>query len=95
MRKIGSETVRECPCEYAFRYKRTVYAQVPPKVEYRLTALGETLLPVLEALYAWGAKTREAASRTRTRFTNSIANAGGSKSPRHSVPVESTAETCP
>ncbi len=54
--------------------ERTVYAQVPPKVEYRLTALGETLLPVLEAMYAWGAQTREAASSTK--FANSNANAG-------------------
>lgn len=103
MRKLKSETVRECPCEYALRYvggawkilivahlvrgkirrhaelkrslrgitakmltqqlremehdgliERTVYAEVPPKVEYKLTPLGETLLPVLEAMYAWG-----------------------------------------
>lgn len=108
MRKIGSETVAECPCEYALRYiggawkvlivarlvrgktrrhaelkrllrgitakiltqqlrelerdgliERIVYAEVPPKVEYRLTPLGETLLPVLEAMYAWGRQTRE------------------------------------
>ena len=32
---------------------RTVYAEVPPRVEYRLTALGESLLPVLNALKAW------------------------------------------
>ena len=108
MRRMGSATVDECPCEYAFRYiggawkilivtrlvrgkvlryaelrrflrgitpkvltqqlremerdgliKRTVYPEVPPRVEYRLTALGETLLPVLEAMYAWGKQTRE------------------------------------
>ncbi len=33
---------------------RTVYAQVPPKVEYSLTELGESLKPVLEALALWG-----------------------------------------
>ncbi|WAL70293.1 helix-turn-helix domain-containing protein [Kitasatospora sp. YST-16] len=27
---------------------------VPPSVEYRLTEEGESLVPVLEALYAWG-----------------------------------------
>lgn len=139
MRKIGSETVRECPCEYALRYiggawkilivgrlvrgkilrhaeikrllrgitakmltqqlremehdgliERTVYAQVPPKVEYRLTALGETLLPVLEAMYAWGGQTREAAA-SRTNFTETNANVRKSKSQRHSVPVPSIA----
>ena len=34
--------------------KRKVYAEVPPRVEYSLTAEGKTLLPVLEALAEWG-----------------------------------------
>lgn len=33
--------------------ERTVYAEVPPKVEYRLTAWGETLCPALDTLLAW------------------------------------------
>lgn len=33
---------------------RTVYAQVPPKVEYSLSPLGRTLEPILGALRAWG-----------------------------------------
>ncbi len=33
---------------------RSVYAQVPPKVEYRLSPLGQTLEPVLAALKMWG-----------------------------------------
>lgn len=33
---------------------RHVYAQVPPKVEYSLTALGETLKPLLEKMCEWG-----------------------------------------
>jgi len=33
---------------------RKVYAQVPPKVEYSLTASGRTIVPILEALYDWG-----------------------------------------
>jgi DNA-binding HxlR family transcriptional regulator len=32
---------------------RTVYATVPPRVEYELTELGRTLLVPLEALNAW------------------------------------------
>ncbi len=35
---------------------RQVYAQVPPKVEYSLTPLGESLNPVLEAMHEWGLK---------------------------------------
>ena len=33
---------------------RTVYPEVPPRVEYTLTELGYSLRPVLEALRAWG-----------------------------------------
>ena len=33
---------------------RTVYAEVPPRVDYRLSPLGETLAPVLAALRSWG-----------------------------------------
>ncbi len=33
---------------------RVVYAEVPPKVEYSLTALGRSLKPVLDALRNWG-----------------------------------------
>lgn len=32
---------------------RKVYAQVPPKVEYRLSALGESLMEPLKALIDW------------------------------------------
>ena len=37
---------------------RKVYPQVPPKVEYSLTAYGKTLSPVLEAMAAWRIKHR-------------------------------------
>lgn len=33
---------------------RRVYPQVPPKVEYSLTALGRRLRPVVDAMSAWG-----------------------------------------
>lgn len=35
---------------------RTVYAEVPPKVEYALTTIGRELMPVCEELHKWGAK---------------------------------------
>ena len=33
---------------------RTVYPVVPPKVEYALTEKGESLRPILTAMYEWG-----------------------------------------
>ena len=33
---------------------RRVYAEVPPKVEYSLTGLGESLRPVIDVLRTWG-----------------------------------------
>lgn len=34
--------------------EREVFAEVPPRVEYSLSALGRTLQPVLDALSQWG-----------------------------------------
>ena len=33
---------------------RTVYAEVPPRVEYSLSELGETMRPILDAMQEWG-----------------------------------------
>ena len=33
---------------------RTVYPEVPPKVEYALSKLGESLRPILDAMKSWG-----------------------------------------
>jgi DNA-binding HxlR family transcriptional regulator len=37
---------------------RQVYPQIPPKVEYSLTPLGESLRPVIDAMCEWGLKQR-------------------------------------
>ena len=38
---------------------REVFAEVPPRVEYSLTDVGETLQPVLDAMWAWGESYKE------------------------------------
>ena len=38
---------------------RKEYPQIPPKVEYSLTEKGKTLIPILNAMCAWGYTYRE------------------------------------
>jgi DNA-binding HxlR family transcriptional regulator len=38
---------------------RTVYAEVPPRVEYALSELGENLRPVLETMRVFGLSYQE------------------------------------
>ncbi len=33
---------------------RTVYAEVPPRVEYALSELGESMRPILQSMETWG-----------------------------------------
>jgi DNA-binding HxlR family transcriptional regulator len=39
--------------------KRTVYAQVPPRVDYELTDIARELIPIWKLLSDWGGKHRE------------------------------------
>lgn len=35
---------------------RTVYPEVPPRVEYALSALGESMRPILDCMKEWGSR---------------------------------------
>ncbi len=47
---------------------RTVYAAVPPRVEYSLTDLGRTLVGILEGIRAWSEKNIERVLKARDEF---------------------------
>lgn len=44
---------------------RRLYAEVPPRVEYALTARAETLRPILEELLDWAVENMNAVMRDR------------------------------
>jgi DNA-binding HxlR family transcriptional regulator len=51
---------------------RTVYAEVPPRVEYRLTTAGRRLMPIIDQLADWWESTQaEASSNDPVRLAES------------------------
>ncbi|MBC1475377.1 winged helix-turn-helix transcriptional regulator [Listeria grandensis] len=48
---------------------REMYHQIPPKVEYSLTDLGESLVPIVRAMCDWGFANEEAIITNRTILT--------------------------
>ena len=55
--KMLSQQLREL--ERDGLLERTIHNQVPPKVEYTLTALGRSLQPVVDAMHRWGVREAE------------------------------------
>ena len=64
--KVLTETLRQL--EYDGLVQRTVYAVVPPKVEYSLTALGKTLVDALDGLCEWALEHQNEVEEARIRF---------------------------
>jgi DNA-binding HxlR family transcriptional regulator len=55
--KMLTQQLRELESDGVVR--REVYPQVPPKVEYSLTDLGESILPLIGSLCRWGERYAE------------------------------------
>ncbi|WP_320054443.1 helix-turn-helix domain-containing protein [uncultured Acetobacteroides sp.] len=47
--------------------KRTIYPQVPPKVEYELTERGRSLLPIIQNLVSWAKENMDDIKVSRER----------------------------
>lgn len=63
--KMLTQTLRSL--EHDGLVQRTVYPVVPPKVEYALTPLGETLIEPLTAISAWAERHMDEIVETRGR----------------------------
>ncbi len=62
---------------------RTVFAEIPPRVEYELTKLGETLLEPIQGLAEWAEANRTAIQSSREQYDRGVKrpSAGSSPSP--------------
>lgn len=49
--KVLSETLKSLEADGLIN--RKLYAEIPPKVEYSLTELGKSLLPIINSLISW------------------------------------------
>ena len=56
--KMLSQQLKELESEQLIDRKE--YHQIPPKVEYSLTAKGKTLIPILQLMAEWGTKHKTA-----------------------------------
>jgi DNA-binding HxlR family transcriptional regulator len=36
--------------------ERIIYAEIPPRVEYKISKYGQTLLPIIDSMSDWGLK---------------------------------------
>ena len=52
---------------------RKMYGTVPPRVDYALTPLGESLVPIMESLKAWG--NMYELSRAQSKSTGEVSHA--------------------
>ncbi len=56
---------------------RTIYPEVPPRVEYALSELGESMRPIIKAMEVWGIQYQE---RLR-KHSSPLMDSGSKKSP--------------
>lgn len=52
--------------------QRTIYPQVPPRVEYALTPLGQTLCEPIAALICWSEEHIDAVTAAQKRYDEAV-----------------------
>jgi len=55
--KMLTQQLRELEADYLVT--RKVYAEVPPRVEYKSTSMADELRPIMDMLCAWGERHKE------------------------------------
>ncbi len=75
--KMLTQTLRDL--ERDGLMQRTVYAQVPPRVEYALTPLGKTLGEPLAALIRWSEEHMEAVTAAQQHYDQRTQGGDGSQ----------------
>jgi DNA-binding HxlR family transcriptional regulator len=73
--------------------ERSVVSTRPVAVEYRITALGKTLRPPVEAVLAWAAAHADEIEAARQRFDDDVDGAPGAPPPPGEHPEPSSALT--
>lgn len=48
--------------------KRTIYPEIPPRVEYTITDLGKSLVPLIDKLEKWAKVNMSAIEKSRKKF---------------------------
>jgi DNA-binding HxlR family transcriptional regulator len=43
--------------------ERIIYAEIPPRVEYKISKHGQTLLPIIDSMSDWGLKDLKKSSK--------------------------------
>lgn len=64
--KMLTSTLRELEADDLI--KRTIYPEVPPRVEYKLTERGLSLIPLLNQLVDWSLENMDAIVNHRKKF---------------------------
>ena len=68
--KMLTTTVRNLEADGLI--SRKMYAEIPPKVEYRLTVLGASLLPLIRDMVSWADNNLRTIQRNRARNTTKV-----------------------
>ncbi|MDR0629182.1 MAG: helix-turn-helix transcriptional regulator [Treponema sp.] len=63
--KVLTDNLREMESDGLLN--RTVFAEVPPRVEYSLSDLGNSMRPIIKDMEAWGKKYREMVLNDQTQ----------------------------